>query len=44
MRSDIPRMRIDEENDELVESVFCDCCSKIGRVNRVTNEELRFGG
>lgn len=42
--SDIPLMRIDEEKDELLESVFGICCSRIGRVNLVTNEELRFGG
>jgi hypothetical protein len=44
IRSDIPLVRIDEENEALGDRFVLDCCSIIGRVNRVTNDELRLGG
>jgi len=40
----MPFIRIEEENDELGEIVFCICCSIIGRVILETNDELRLGG
>jgi hypothetical protein len=42
--SDIPLVRIEEENDALGDRVFWDCFSIIGRVIRVTKDELRLGG
>jgi len=40
----MPFVRIDEANDEEGEIVCWSCCSIIGRVIRVTNDELRLGG
>lgn len=45
MRSDMPLVRMDEEKDNVGELLLCECCcSMIGRVCFVTNDELRLGG